>query len=105
PIDRYVGPVYLKQIGIGLKGVENLELSKGLPDNAVLTVSLTGGLRFPVFELGLIGAKMMFQLNTPGKFTFALDGLDVSVKIGPVIISGSFMNIGVEYAVSLTVSI
>lgn len=104
-IDRSLGPVYLKQIGIGLKGVENFELKEGLPDSAVLTVALTGGLRFPVFELGFIGAKMMFQLNSPGNFKFALDGLDVSVKIGPVIISGSFMKIGVEYAGSLTVSI
>lgn len=104
-IDRSFGPVYLKQIGIGLKGVENYELKEGLPDSAQLTVSLTGGLRFPVFELGFIGAKMIFQLNNPGNFKFALDGLDVSVKIGPVIISGSFMKIGVEYAGSLTVSI
>src|SRR6185503_16923308 len=37
--------------------------------------------------------------------TFTLDGLDVSVKFGPVIISGSFMKVGIEYAGSLTVSI
>ena len=34
PIDRQANVVYLKQIGIGLKGVENVELSKGLPDSA-----------------------------------------------------------------------
>jgi hypothetical protein len=104
-IDRRAGPVYLKQIGIGLKGVENLELSEGLPDSAQLTVALTGGFRLPVFELGFIGAKLIFQLNSPGTFKFALDGLDVSVKFGSVIISGSFMKVGIEYAGSLTVSI
>ncbi len=76
-----------------------------MPDSAQLTVMLTGGIRLPVFELGFIGAKLTFQLNNPGKFTFSLDGLDVSVKFGSVIISGSFMKVGIEYAGSLTVSI
>ena len=106
PIDRSLGPLYLRQIGIGLKGAENLELSNGLPDTALLTVSLTGGIRFTgALELGLIGAKFIFQLNTPGKFKFEVDGYDFSFKIGSVIISGSFMEVGVEYAGSLTVSI
>ena len=104
-IDRSAKFIYVKQIGIALKGVENFELSKGLPDSAQLTVALTGGIRLPVFELGFIGAKIIFQLNSPGKFKFALDGLDVSVKFGSVIISGSFMKVGIEYAGSLTVSI
>src|SRR6185436_10014577 len=105
PIDRLAEPIYVKQIGIALKGVENVEIRKGLPDSAQLTVMLTGGIRLPVFELGFIGAKMIFQLNNPGNFKFALDGLDVSVKFGAVIISGSFMKVGIEYAGSLTVSI
>ena len=105
PIDRGGEPVYLKQIGIALKGVENVEIRKGLPDSAQLTVMLTGGIRLPVFELGFIGAKLTFQLNNPSIFEFGLDGLDVSLKLGPVIISGSFMKIGIEYAGSLTVSI
>ena len=105
PIDRLGEPLYLKQIGIALKGVENLEIRKGLPDSAQLTVMVTGGIRLPVFELGFIGAKLTFQLNSPGTFKFTLDGLDVSVKFGSVIISGSFMKVGIEYAGSLTVSI
>lgn len=105
PIDRLAEPLYLKQIGIALKGMENVEIRKGLPDSAQLTVMLTGGIRLPVFELGFIGAKLTFQLNNPGTFKFTLDGLDVSVKFGDVIISGSFMKIGIEYAGSLTVSI
>ena len=67
PIDRGGEPVYLKQIGIALKGVENVEIRKGLPDSAQLTVMLTGGIRLPVFELGFIGAKLTFQLNNPSK--------------------------------------
>lgn len=105
PIDRQAGPLYLRQIGIGLKGVENIELSKGLPDSAMLTVSITGGIRLPVFEFGFIGAKLMFQLNNPSVFQFALDGLDVSVKIGSVVISGSFFKVGIEYAGMLTVDV
>lgn len=105
PIDRLAEPIYLKQIGIALKGVENVEIRKGLPDNAQLTVMVTGGIRLPVFELGFIGAKMIFPLKDPGNFKFELDGLDVSVKFGSVIISGSFMKVGIEYAGSLTVSI
>lgn len=105
PIDRLAEPIYIKQIGIALKGVENLEIRKGLPDSAQLTVMITGGIRLPVFELGFIGAKLTFQLNNPGKFKFSLDGLDVSVKFGAVIISGSFMRVGIEYAGSLTVSV
>jgi len=65
PIDRFADPIYLRQIGIGLKGVENLELSKGLPDKAQLTVALTGGFRLPVFEMGFIGAKLSFPLTAP----------------------------------------
>ncbi|HEX6716018.1 MAG TPA: DUF6603 domain-containing protein [Pyrinomonadaceae bacterium] len=105
PIDRFAEPIYIKQIGIALKGVENVEIRKGLPDSAQLTVMVTGGIRLPVFELGFIGAKLTFQLNSPGTFKFALDGLDVSVKFGSVVISGSFMKVGIEYAGSLTVSI
>ncbi len=105
PIDRLAEPIYLKQIGIALKGVENVEIRKGLPDSAQLTVMVTGGIRLPVFELGFIGAKMIFPLKNPGNFKFELDGLDVSVKFGSVIISGSFMKVGIEYAGSLTVSI
>lgn len=105
PIERGGEPIYLKQIGIALKGVENVEIRNGLPDSAQLTVSLTGGIRLSFFELGFIGAKLTFQLNNPTIFEFGLDGLDVSLKIGPVIISGSFMKVGIEYAGSLTVSI
>jgi hypothetical protein len=105
PIDRQATPLYLRQIGIGLKGAENIELSKGLPDSAQLIVQLTGGIRLPVFELGFINAKLIFQLNNPLAFKFALDGLDVSVKIGDVIISGIFMKVGIEYAGSLTVDL
>src|SRR6185437_5372408 len=105
PIDRSVGPVYVRRIGIALKGLEHYELANGLPEDAVLTVSLTGGLRFKVFELGFIGAKLMFPLNNPAAIKFALDGLDVSVKIGSVVISGSFFKSGIEYAGMLTVDI
>ncbi|HKS08098.1 MAG TPA: DUF6603 domain-containing protein, partial [Pyrinomonadaceae bacterium] len=105
PIDRLWEPIYLRQIGIGLKGVENLELSNGLPDKAQLTVSLTGGIRLPVFEMGFIGAKLSFPLNNPLNFQFALDGLDVSMKIGSVVISGSFFKSGIEYAGSLTIDL
>ena len=105
PIDRFGEPIYLKQIGIALKGVENLELSNGLPDTAQLSVLVTGGIRVPAFELGFIGATLTFQLNDPSKFKFTLDGLDVSVKFGDVIISGSFMKVGIEFAGSLTISI
>ncbi len=102
PIDRQTPFMYLRQIGIGLKGVENIELSKGLPDSAQLTVSVTGGIKMPAFELGLIGAKLTFQLNKATEFQFSLDGLDVSLKIGSIVISGSFLKSGVEYAGSLT---
>ncbi len=105
PIDRRSGPVYLKQIGIGLKGVENVELSKGLSDSAQLTIALTGGLRWSAFELGFIGAKLSFPLPKPGDVQFGLDGLDVSFKIGSVIISGSFLKNGLEYAGSLTIDL
>jgi uncharacterized protein DUF6603 len=105
PIDRFAEPIYLRQIGIGLKGVENVELSKGLSDKAQLTVSLTGGFRLPVFEMGFIGARLSFPLNNPLAFQFGLDGLDVSLKIGSVIISGSFLKSGIEYAGSLTVDV
>lgn len=102
PIDRQTPFMYLRQIGIGLKGVENVELKKGLPDTAQLTVSITGGIKMPVFELGFIGAKLIFQLNKASNFQFSLDGLDVSLKIGSIVISGSFFKSGIEYAGSLT---
>lgn len=105
PIDRFADPIYLRQIGIGLRGVENVELGKGLSDKAQLTVALTGGFRLPVFEMGFIGAKLSFPLNNPLAFQFGLDGLDVSLKIGQVIISGSFFKSGIEYAGSLTVDL
>ncbi len=105
PIERRYRAVYLKQIGIGLKGVENVELSEGLGEDAQLTVALTGGLRFPIFELGFIGAKLSFPLREPRAAQFSLDGLDVSLKVGPAVISGSFLKSGVEYAGSLTIDL
>jgi hypothetical protein len=107
PVDRQPGTVYVKHIGIGLKDVENVELGKdkGLSDSAQLTVALTGGFRFPVFELGFIGAKLILPLNNPGKLDWGLDGLDVSLKIGPAVISGSFLKSGLEYAGSLTIDL
>ena len=105
PIDRFADPIYIRQIGIGLKGVENIELGKGLPDRAQLTVALTGGFRLPVFEMGFIGAKLMFPLNNPLNFKLGIDGLDVSLKIGSIVISGSFFKSGIEYAGSLTIDV
>jgi hypothetical protein len=102
PIDRQTPFMYLRQIGIGLKGVENVELKNGLPDSAQLTISITGGIKMPAFELGFIGAKLIFQLNKASNFQFGLDGLDVSLKIGSIVISGSFFKSGIEYAGSLT---
>ena len=105
PIERRYKAVYVKHIGIGLKGVENVELSKGLPDSARLTIALTGGLRFPIFELGFIGAKLSFPLTEPRKAEFSLDGLDVSLKLGPAVISGSFLRSGLQYGGSLTIEL
>ncbi len=102
-INRSKGPFYLRRIGISLKGVENLELANGLPDTALLTVSITAGLRFQVFELGLIGGKLIFQLNDASALKWGFDGLDVSVKIGKLVVSGSFFKSGIEYAGMLTV--
>lgn len=105
PIERRYRAVYVKHIGIGLKGVENVELSKGLPEGARLTIALTGGLRFPIFELGFIGAKLSFPLTEPRKAEFGLDGLDVSLKLGPAVISGSFLRSGLQYGGSLTIEL
>ncbi|MGH9760453.1 MAG: DUF6603 domain-containing protein, partial [Blastocatellia bacterium] len=105
PIDRRAGPVYLKQIGIGLKGVENVELSKGLSEDAKLTLALTGGLRSSVFELGFIGASLAFPLKKPGDVQFSLEGLDVSLKLGPAVVSGSFLKSGGEFAGNVTIDL
>jgi len=101
-IDRSAGPFYLRRIGIALEGVENLELANGLPDTARLTVGITGGLRFQVFELGVINGKLRFQLNDASAFTWGFDGLDVSFKVSKLIISGTFFRSGVEWAGMLT---
>lgn len=105
PIDRRASNLYLKHIGVGLKGLENVELGKGLSDSARLTLSLTGGLRFSAFELGLIGAKVSFPLRNPRAFELSLEGLDVSIKIGDAIISGSFLKSGYEYGGSLSIDL
>jgi hypothetical protein len=105
PVERRALAVYLKDIGIGLKGLENVELDKGLPDSARLTVALNGGLRWPVFELGFIGASLSFPLNDFGQVEFALEGLDISVAVGPAVISGAFMKKGLEYIGSLTIEL
>ena len=106
-IDRRAGSVYVKYIGIGLKGIENvvLEKGKGLGKDAQLTIALTGGLRWPVFEAGFIGAKLIIPLTGADDRQFALDGLDVSLKLESVVISGSFLKSGVEYAGSLTIDL
>jgi hypothetical protein len=105
PIDRRAGPLYLKQIGVGLKGVENVELSKGLSDKAQLSIALTGGLRSSIFEFGLIGAQVSIPLTNPRDLSFDLDGLDISLKVGAVIVSGSFLKNGFDYAGALTIEL
>lgn len=105
PIEGRYGIVYAKHIGIGLKGVENIELSKPLGDGAQITFAITGGLRCSFFELGFINAKITFQLNDARQIQFGIDGLDVSLKLGPVIISGSFLRSGFEFAGSLTLDV
>src|SRR5205085_12124226 len=87
------------------KGVENVELSQGLGEDAQLTVALTGGLRFPLFEFGFIGAKLAFSLTEWRPPKFSLDGLDVSFKAGPAVVSGSFLKSGFEYAGLLTIDL
>ncbi|HEU4386487.1 MAG TPA: DUF6603 domain-containing protein, partial [Blastocatellia bacterium] len=105
PIDRRRRAVYLKQIGIELKGVENVDLSKGLGDGAKLAVALTGGLRTPIFELGFIGAKLAFPLNGSGDVEFSLEGLDVSLNFGAAVVSGAFLKTGGEYAGLVTIEL
>jgi hypothetical protein len=105
PIDRGLAGIYLKQIGIGLEGVENVELSEGLSDDAKLTVALTGGLRWPIFEMGLIGAKLAIPLTNPRDMSFSLDGLDISLKLESVVISGSFLKSGIELAGMITIDL
>ena len=103
PIDRRAGVLYLKNIGIGLKGVENLELNKGLSDDAQITIALTGGMRAPLFELGLIGAKLTIPFRKPKEFQFGLDGLDLSLDVSGVIISGSFLKTEDGFAGQVTI--
>ncbi|MET0646945.1 MAG: DUF6603 domain-containing protein [Pyrinomonadaceae bacterium] len=105
PIERGALGVYIRDIGIGLKGFENFEPGQDFADGALLTVALTGGLRWPSFELGFIGASIGFPLKEMGALQFGLDGLDVSFKAGPVVISGSFLKNGLEYAGSLTIEL
>ncbi len=106
-IDRRAGSVYLKHIGIGLKGVENVVLAegKGLSKDAQLIIAFTGGMRWPVFEAGFIGAKLIIPLADASDTRFGLDGLDVSLKMESVVVSGSFLKSGVEYAGSLTIDL
>jgi hypothetical protein len=103
PINRRALGVYFKDIGVSLKGLENVELGKQLPEGAQLTLAVTGGLRWPAFELGFIGLSVGFPIKEDGWFEFGLDGLDISFKAGPVVVSGSFLKKGLEYAGSLTI--
>jgi hypothetical protein len=105
PIQRRPLGVYVKDIGIGLKGLENIELGKKLGGGAQITVAVNGGLRWAAFELGFIGAQLAFPLTAGGEVEFSLEGLDVSLKAGAVVVSGSFMKSGLEYGGSLTVEL
>lgn len=105
PIQRRPLGVYVKDIGIGLKGLENTELGKGLNEGAQITVAVNGGLRWAAFELGFIGAQLAFPLTASGGVEFTLEGLDVSLKAGPVVVSGSFLKSGLEYGGSLTIEL
>lgn len=105
PIEQRSGAIYVKDIGISLKGLENFEPGKKLAEGAQLTVAVTGGLRWPSFELGFIGASVGFPLKEYGWFDFGLDGLDISFKAGPVVVSGGFMKSGLEFGGYLTIEL
>src|SRR5262249_30813982 len=85
----------------------NVDLGKGgLAKDAQLVLELTGGLRFASFELGIIGGKLAIPLTEPGgPPEVSMDGLDISMKIGPAIISGSFLKSGAEFAGLLTIDL
>jgi len=98
-IDREKKHFYLKSIGISLKGMSNVNLDEGaLAKKAKLAVLLTGGLRFANFELGFIGAGLNFPIGNMGAPEFELEGLDLSIKAGQVVVSGSFMKTDNEFA-------
>lgn len=103
PIENRALGVYVKDIGVSLKGLENFQPGETLAEGAQLTVAVNGGLRWPAFELGFIGASIGFPLKANGWFEFGLEGLDISFKAGPVIVSGSFLKNGLEFGGSLTV--
>lgn len=105
PIEKRAVAVYVKDVGIGLKGLENVELGKQLGKGAQITVAVNGGLRWPGFELGFIGAQLAFSLTEFGDVEFSLDGLDISFDFGPVLVSGSFLKDGLEYGGSLTIEL
>ena len=105
PVDRRASWLYLRNIAIGLKGVENLELSKGLSDDAQITIGMTGGVRTPVFEMGLIGATLTIPLTKPKEFQFGLDGLDLSLDVNGVIVSGSFLKTEDGFAGHVTIDL
>ncbi|MCP4629911.1 MAG: hypothetical protein GY850_41355 [bacterium] len=105
PVDRGKGPLYMKNFGVALAGMENIELSKGLGDKAKLSLLFTGGLRFSAFELGLIGAGVTVPFAKPSALQFKLQGIDVSVKVDPVRIAGNFLKSGREYAGALRIEL
>jgi hypothetical protein len=105
PLDLRGPALYVKDLGIGLKGLENVELGKGLSDKAELTVAVNGGMRCFFFELGFIGAQLSFSLTDIRKLKFSLAGLDISLVAGDVRISGSFMKSGLEYTGSLFIEL
>lgn len=106
PVERRSGALYVKDVGIGLKGFENLELGTSpLDKGAQVTLAITGGLRWSSFELGLIGASVGLPLKEQGWFDFNLEGLDISFKAGPVVVSGGFLKSGLEFGGFLTVEL
>ncbi len=98
PVDLRKGKVYVKSVGVGLRGFES--------GDPILTLAFTGGLHFLLFELGLIGAGVMLPVKRLGDLGEAsvkdwllssklttLDGLDFAARnrSGTFDISGGLM--------------
>lgn len=91
PIERQLGPIFIKSFALALKGFDRLGPDKDWEaDASSVSMTLTGGIRFSAFELGLIGAGVRLNIHE-WRPEVLLRGLDVSLAVGGVVISGAFL--------------
>ena len=93
-----IGPLHIDTLGIGV--------SRAQGTNAGLMLKVSGNVAMAAFRMGLTDAGLLIPFNDPLSLKATLGGLDASLKLGDLAVSGGLLRISDdEYSGELSVTV